>query len=292
MYRLASLALILFFLTDCKKGSDSVPMKNELYDLVQSLALEYEASDYEVRSSFTLQPKGKVHELEIIFKDCQRIPFEDSVLEKYQQQALFKILEGIQHADSLPNKLKISFYNQLGLLGWYKSSSSTSWDRSVMMEWYKHLHSDLYQLEAKLSKMFQSGNYNRAYEFCDSLLKNGVQCELAYQCLGKVYHLDGDTALAKNTFRYAVKEDPENVINYQNLAIISGEMGDYKDAMEYIQTAFQLDSSDPKTLHYRGLFRSKTGDSLGACEDFYRAKMGGFSPNAFYILHCDQDTLL
>ncbi len=112
---------------------------------------------------------------------------------------------------------------------------------------------------------------------------NRGACELALK----------DFKSAMNDFSKVIDLDPKYAGAYGNrAAILVGEKR-YAEAVSDLDMAITLDPTFPNVLTLRGQIRAQTGNRVGACEDFHRAKQVGDKLADKYISRfCGNEQLL
>jgi len=67
--------------------------------------------------------------------------------------------------------------------------------------------------------------------------------EANYLSLGNLYYAARKFELAITSYKSAIKYNPKNIVTYNNLCSASNELGKYKEAKEYCETALKIDST-------------------------------------------------
>jgi len=118
-----------------------------------------------------------------------------------------------------------------------------------------------YSKAIKVDKNFRDGYFNR-----------GV-CELALQ----------DFKAAKKDLDKTIEIDSTFVKAYYSRATVMVSQQKYTEALPDLNKTIELDPSTPNALTLRGQIRAQTGNKIGACEDFLKAKENGDSKADKYI---------
>lgn len=127
----------------------------------------------------------------------------------------------------------------------------------------EHLERGLHQYSAE--------NYEEALEIFQELYKKSPSTYLSYY-LGLTYKQIGEPFKAREFFREALKGEPKIYDSLVELALISYQLDDLKEAKEYLKEA-ELLKIKPGTVSYiKGLILLKEGHYREAREAFLSAK--------------------
>ncbi len=136
----------------------------------------------------------------------------------------------------------------------------------------KHKQKNFRGAIADYSKAIKEDNSNK-----DAYFNRGT-CELALT----------DYKSALKDFNRTIKLDPKFAKAYYNRATALIGMQEYTRAIPDLDKAIELDPNMSNAYTLRGQFRVKTGDKVGACEDFSIAmQRGDKKAHKYMALNCD-----
>lgn len=277
--------VLLFSVFACENGTSEPILSPDLKEAITYCAKELRAQKVVTEKVYE---QGQPSTLEITFENCEQLTFDDTDFDRLHEDILIEILMRTNTPEELPEKLKITVAE--GFDYWIMShtkENSLSYNNGYLQGLHQYYHSDSYRAENKISTFLESGDLAKAQAYADSLLRQGVLQELAYQSRAIVSYETGDTLNGIREFKKALKMAPENAQNYKNLAILYGEINRPWQAQAYIDSALSIDSSNAELFYYRGLFLLQQGDTASACEDFAMAKEGGVESEVPHFLYCD-----
>lgn len=104
----------------------------------------------------------------------------------------------------------------------------------------------------------EDANYATAY------FKMGI-CQMALR----------DYNSAVEDFDNAIRIDSKNAETYEKRAVSLISLQKYEEALLDLDKVIEVDPTTPDIFIFRGLLRVETGNKIGACEDFNKAKIDG-----------------
>ena len=132
--------------------------------------------------------------------------------------------------------------------------------------------------EAYLEKgveLHRNKDFKGAVKAYSKAIKEDENNKLAYFNRGTCELALKNYKSAKSDFDQTLKIDPEYVTAYYSRASVYVSMAEYKAALPDLDKTIELDETLPNALTLRGQIRAQTGNKVGACEDFNRAKALG-----------------
>jgi len=129
----------------------------------------------------------------------------------------------------------------------------------------------------------QQKDYKSAIKDYSKAIKSDKNNKEAYYNRGICEQSLNNLKSAKDDFDKTLKLDPKFVKVYYSRATIFVTQQKYKEALPDLDKVIELDSSFPNVLTLRGQIRAQTGNKIGACEDFNKAKELGDTQAGKYL---------
>lgn len=92
-----------------------------------------------------------------------------------------------------------------------------------------------------------------------------------------------DFKAARRDFDKTIELDPKFVKAYYSRASVYISLEKYEESLPDLDKTLELDVRTPHALTLRGQIRAQTGNKVGACEDFFKAKEFGDSEADKYL---------
>ena len=164
--------------------------------------------------------------------------------------------------------LNSSGSNELSLLDWQKENSIRAWAYA-----------------ARAQNKYESQNYDEAIKFWDKVIEELPSLPIAHQQramaktkLGELKANLGDLEEARSLYqaasedyRVAIKQTPDSAFPFVNMGkmkILRGEDGDYKTAIEYLNTAIRLNPNLAIAYFNLGRAKQESGDHHGTIKAY------------------------
>jgi tetratricopeptide (TPR) repeat protein len=118
----------------------------------------------------------------------------------------------------------------------------------------------------------QKGDYDRAIEKYDQVIKLNPQFVPAYQNLGALYCQKGDLDRAIQNFEQVIKLNPQDELTYVNLGGVYYAKSDYDRAIQNLDQAIKLNPNNLAAYNNRGATHSQIEKYDLARKDYQKAK--------------------
>lgn len=137
----------------------------------------------------------------------------------------------------------------------FGQTSKEYFDKGISKEIKRDYKGAIKEFEKAIT---EDANYATAY------FKKGI-CQMALK----------DYNSAVEDFDNAIRIDSKNAEVYLKRAVSLISLQKYQEALLDLDKVIEVDSTTPDIFIFRGLLREETGNKIGACEDFNKAKMDG-----------------
>lgn len=106
--------------------------------------------------------------------------------------------------------------------------------------------------------------------------------------LAYAWEMKKDYKMALEKYTRALEKDRDYVDAYYRRGMCYIELAEYKKASDEFTLCLDLKPRNGEIFYYRGLARLNSGDNVGACRDFERAKTyGNFNADEYLIKLCN-----
>ena len=129
---------------------------------------------------------------------------------------------------------------------------------------------------------FDSKDYDRSLEYLSRVTRKDEDNRAALFMKGFIYMEKGDTATAVQFFRRVCDKHPNYAPAFEQLGVLYATRNEPL-ALEYLNTAMQLDPSNTNTLYALAMFYQNTGQMENA-ESYYRQILD-INPNSADAYH-------
>lgn len=138
-------------------------------------------------------------------------------------------------------------------------------------------------IKSGLAKSDNQQDFKGAIKEFDKAIKIDNSNKKAYFYRGNCELNLGDFKSALKDLNKAIELDPKFVAAYYDKAAVFASQQKNTEALQNLDKTIELDKTFPDALTLRGQLRYSTGNTSGACDDFYEAKKLGDKQADKYI---------
>jgi tetratricopeptide (TPR) repeat protein len=202
-------------------------------------------------------------------KHCDHILTE--FIKSYQPESIYDAIE-IRFSE----EKDIFFFNNL-------NSKGFTYSKDIIDDIMSQLNSSKYLLEQAYFEYNKKGDFDSLIIYANNLLKENPSFNLAIKYRAIAYYRLNQLDKAEKDFVLARSIDNSDIDNPMNLAIIYGDIGQYKIGLAYVDTVLKMQTNYPKAFYYKGIYNFKLGDKRNSLSYLKRAEELGVSEATAFI---------